>query len=50
MTCLKNRAYLSDFIKTWNNNTIYPQAIIVIDLNNIKEINDKYGVLEGDKQ
>lgn len=50
LTCLKNRAYLSDFIKTWNNNTIYPQAIIVIDLNNIKEINDKYGVLEGDKQ
>ena len=50
LTCLKNRAYLSDFMKTWNNNAIYPQAIIVIDLNKLKEINDKYGVLEGDKQ
>ena len=50
LTCLKNRAYLSDFMKTWSNNTIYPQAIIVIDLNRLKEINDKYGVLEGDKQ
>ena len=50
LTCLKNRAYLSDFIKTWNNNTIYPQCVIVVDLNNIKEINDKYGVSEGDKQ
>ena len=50
LTCLKNRAYLSDFMKTWNNNTIYPQAIIVVDLNKLQEINDKYGVLEGDKQ
>lgn len=50
LTCLKNRAYLSDFIKTWNNNTIYPQTIIVIDLNKLQEINDKYGVIEGDKQ
>ncbi len=50
LTCLKNRAYLSDFMKTWSNNTIYPQAIIVIDLNNLQEINDKYGVIEGDKQ
>ncbi len=50
LTCLKNRAYLSDFIKTWNNNTIYPQTVIVVDLNNLKEINDKYGVTEGDKQ
>ncbi len=50
LTCLKNRAYLSDFMKTWSNNTIYPQAIIVVDLNRLQEINDKYGVLEGDKQ
>ncbi len=50
LTCLKNRAYLSDFIKTWSNNTIYPQTIIVVDLNRLKEINDKYGVTEGDKQ
>jgi len=50
LTCLKNRAYLSDFIKTWSNNTIYPQTIIVMDLNRLQEINDKHGVLEGDKQ
>ena len=50
LTCLKNRTYLSDFLKTWSNNTIYPQTIIVIDLNRLKEINDKYGIEEGDKQ
>ena len=50
LTCLKNRAYLSDSIKSWNNNTIYPQTIIVVDLNKLQEINDKYGVEEGDKQ
>jgi len=50
LTCLKNRTYLSDFLKTWSNNTIYPQTIIVVDLNRLKEINDKYGLEEGDKQ
>ncbi len=50
LTCLKNRTYLSDFMKTWSNNTIYPQAIIVVDLNKLTEINEKYGVSEGDKQ
>jgi len=50
LTCLKNRTYLSDFLKTWSNNTIYPQTIIVIDLNRLKEINDKFGLDEGDKQ
>ena len=50
LTCLKNRNYLSDFIKTWSNNTIYPQAVIVMDLNKLKDINDKFGVIEGDKQ
>lgn len=50
LTCLKNRTYLSDFLKTWSNNTIYPQTIIVMDLNRLKEINDRYGLIEGDKQ
>ena len=50
LTCLKNRTYLSDFLKTWSNNTIYPQTIIVVDLNRLKDINDKYGIEEGDKQ
>lgn len=50
LTCLKNRSFLNDALKTWNNNTIYPQTIIVMDLNRLKEINDKHGVQEGDKQ
>ncbi len=50
LTCLKNRTYLSDFMKSWSNNTVYPQAIIVVDLNKLTEINEKYGVSEGDKQ
>lgn len=50
LTSLKNRAYLSGFIKDWNNNTIYPQTVLVVDLNRIQEINDKYGYDEGDKQ
>jgi diguanylate cyclase (GGDEF)-like protein len=50
MTSLKNRNFLSENIPVWNQNTIYPQAIIVIDLNNIQNINDSYGYDEGDKQ
>ena len=49
MTSLKNRNYLNYNIKTWEENTIYPQAIIIIDLNNIKYINDNYGHEEGDE-
>ena len=50
LTSLKNRNYLNESIATWNQNTIYPQAIIVIDLNNIKYLNDTFGHEEGDKQ
>jgi diguanylate cyclase (GGDEF)-like protein len=50
LTSLKNRNYLNDRISIWNQNTIYPQAIIVIDLNNIKYLNDTFGHTEGDKQ
>ena len=50
LTALKNRNYLNERIDTWNQNTIYPQAIIVIDLNNIKYLNDTFGHEEGDKQ
>lgn len=50
LTSLKNRVFMTDFIKSWNNNTIYPQTIIVVDLNHLQEINDKYGYDEGDKQ
>ncbi len=50
LTALKNRNYLNERIDVWNQNTIYPQAIIVVDLNNIKYLNDTFGHEEGDKQ
>ena len=49
LTSLKNRAYLNDNIEKWDNSEIYPQIIIVIDLNNISYINDNFGHEEGDK-
>ena len=49
MTSLKNRNYLNYNIKAWDENVIYPQTIVIIDLNNIKYINDNYGHAEGDE-
>ena len=48
MTSLKNRNYLNLSIEKWNENKVYPQSIVVIDLNNIKYINDNYGREKGD--
>ena len=48
MTSLKNRTYLNIKIKEWDDNVIYPQGFVVIDLNNIKQINDSKGHEEGD--
>ena len=48
LTSLKNRNYLNDNIEKWDENDIYPQSIIIIDLNNIAYINDNYGHEEGD--
>ncbi len=48
MTSLKNRNYLNYNMKKWDDNVIYPQTIIIIDLNNIKYINDSHGHSEGD--
>lgn len=48
LTSLKNRNYLNDHIELWDDNEIYPQTIVVIDLNNIAYINDNYGHQEGD--
>ncbi len=50
LTSLKNRNYLNENIPIWNQNTIYPQTIIVVDLNGIQVLNDTYGYAEGDKQ
>lgn len=49
LTSLKNRNYLNKNFKSWGNNAIYPQAIIVINLNNLRHVNDVYGHEEGDK-
>lgn len=49
MTSLKNRNYLNYNINKWEENVIYPQCIVIIDLNNIKYINDNYGHAEGDE-
>ena len=50
LTSLKNRNYYNEKIHTWNKNTIYPQTVIVMDINRVKELNDSYGHEEGDKQ
>jgi len=50
LTSLKNRNYLNENINLWNNNKVYPQTMIVIDLNNVQLINDTLGYEEGDKQ
>lgn len=49
LTSLKNRYYLTNNVEKWEENKIYPQTIIIIDLNNLKEINDNYGHDEGDR-
>lgn len=48
LTSLKNRNYLNDNIEVWDESEIYPQAIIIVDLNNVAYINDNYGHQEGD--
>lgn len=48
LTSLKNRNYLNDNIEKWDDSEVYPQAIIIVDLNNVAYINDNYGHNEGD--
>lgn len=48
LTSLKNRNYLNYNIDKWDNNKVYPQAIVVIDLNDLKSINNEFGYQEGD--
>lgn len=48
MTSLKNRTYLNCKISEWDENVVYPQGFVVVDLNNIKDINDNKGHEEGD--
>ena len=48
LTSLKNSNYLNDNIEIWDEAEIYPQTIIIVDLNNVAYINDNYGHQEGD--
>ena len=48
MTSLKNRNYLNANIKAWDEGKVYPQTIIIVDLNNVQYINDNFGHEEGD--
>jgi diguanylate cyclase (GGDEF)-like protein len=48
LTSLKNRYYLNTHISKWDENCVYPQAILIIDINGLKEVNDNYGHDEGD--
>lgn len=49
MTSLKNRSYLNHNIYKWDDNVIYPQAVVVMDINKMKQINDTYGREAGDE-
>lgn len=48
LTSLKNRNYLNLNMQVWEESKIYPQTIVIIDLNNIKYVNDNYGHEAGD--
>ena len=50
LTSLKNRNYLNDNIDKWEASRVYPQTIIIVDLNNIAYINDNYGHNAGDDE
>ena len=49
LTSLKNRNYLNDKLPEWEECKKFPQSVIVIDLNNVKYVNDNYGHEEGDQ-
>ena len=48
LTSLKNRNYLNLYIKQWNESKKFPKSVIVIDLNNVKYVNDNHGYEAGD--
>ncbi|MBP3840691.1 MAG: GGDEF domain-containing protein [Bacilli bacterium] len=48
LTSLKNRNYLNAKMPEWEESNIYPQAVVIVDLNKVKYVNDNYGHNEGD--
>lgn len=49
LTSLKNRNYLNLNMPKWGETTVYPQAVIIADLNNVTYVNDNYGHEKGDE-
>ena len=49
LTSLKNRNYLNAKMNEWEDSKVYPQSIVMVDLNNVKYVNDNYGHEEGDQ-
>lgn len=49
LTSLKNRNYLNAKMAEWEECKVFPQSIVMVDLNNVKYVNDNYGHEEGDQ-
>ena len=49
LTSLKNRNYLNAKMPEWEDCEVFPQSIVMVDLNNVKYVNDNYGHEEGDE-
>ena len=49
LTSLKNRNYLNAKMAEWEESKVFPQSIVMVDLNNVKYVNDNYGHEEGDQ-
>jgi diguanylate cyclase (GGDEF)-like protein len=49
LTSLKNRNYLNLKMQEWEDCEVFPQSIVMVDLNNVKYVNDNYGHEEGDQ-
>ena len=49
LTSLKNRNYLNAKMNEWEECSVYPQSIVMVDLNNVKYVNDNFGHEEGDQ-
>lgn len=49
LTRLKNRAHLEEILDTYEIENTFPFSIVMIDLNNLKEVNDSLGHDSGDE-